>query len=221
MYHREVKEKAIKLRKEGYSYNYIIKQIPVRKSTLSDWLHDIPFKPNKHTIETIGNARIASGKYKHQLRVDSLFKAKIQAEKDISSLSNRDIMMLGLGLYIGEGGKTGGVTRMINSDPKIITFIIKWWRTCFEIEEEQLMVRLHIYPDTDEKMAIEYWSKNTRLPIKQFYKSTVDRRTNKRKFNHGKLPFGTAHVTVIRMGNKKHGVYLHRRIMAWIDRVMC
>ncbi|MDD3728951.1 MAG: hypothetical protein PHH50_01355 [Candidatus Pacebacteria bacterium] len=35
------KEKAIKLRKKGLSYNDILKEIPVAKSTLSLWLRDV------------------------------------------------------------------------------------------------------------------------------------------------------------------------------------
>lgn len=105
MYHQEIKQKVIELRQKGYSYNYIIRQIPVTKSTLSERLHDIPFVPNKHTLETIGKARLATGKYKHQTKIDSLEKARLQAEKDINNMSERDTMMLGLGIYIGKEEK--------------------------------------------------------------------------------------------------------------------
>lgn len=220
MYHQEIRQKAIDLRRRGYSYGYITKQIPVRKSTLSDWLHNIPFTPNKYTKKTIGNARIASGKYKHQIRVDSLEKAKLQAKKDMAKLSNRDIIMLGLGIYIGEGGKTEGITRIINSDPKIIKFAIKWLKTSFGVEMNNIKVRLFLYPDSDETKSIEFWSKNTRIPKYQFYKPTIDKRTNKKSSNHGKLPYGTAHISVIGSNEKKFGVNLHRLIMAWINKVL-
>lgn len=36
-----IKEKAINLRKRGFSYSEILEQIPVAKSTLSSWLHSI------------------------------------------------------------------------------------------------------------------------------------------------------------------------------------
>ena len=74
MYFPEIKQKAIQLRKEGYSHNYILKHVSVAKSTLSDWLHDIPFTPNQYTLDTIGKAHIASGVYKHQIKVKSLEK---------------------------------------------------------------------------------------------------------------------------------------------------
>ena len=221
MYFPEIKQKAINLRKEGYSYNYIIKHVPVTKSTLSEWLHDIPFVPNRHKLETIGNAHIASGIYKHQAKVKNLEKADIQARSDIENLSDRDILMLGLGIYIGEGGKTAGITRIINSDPKIIKFTLKWLLVSLGVEMKQIKIRLFIYPDNNEKECIEYWSKQTGIPPDQFFKSIIDVRNNKKEKNHGKLPFGTAHVSVKSFGNKDHGVYLHRLIMAWINRVLC
>ena len=220
MYYPEIKQKAMDLRKEGYSYNYIIKHVPVARSTISDWLHDIPFTPNQYTVKTIGNARIASGNYKHQVKVRSLEKAEIQAKKDISNLSDRDLKMLGLGIYIGEGSKTINITRVSNSDPKIIKLMIKWLKISFGVSEKQIRIRLHLYPDSREYECIKYWSEEVEIPENQFYKPTIDHRNNKKSDKHGKLPFGTAHASVTSFGNKKHGVYLHRLIMAWINRVL-
>jgi len=215
-----IREKAIKLRKGGYSYSYIVKIVPVAKSTLSEWLIDIPFIPNQHTLKTIKKAQLASGAYKHQIRVKSLKKADLQAKRDIVNLSKRDMTMLGLGLYIGEGGKTGNITRIINSDPRVIKLAVRWFKIAFGIEMKQIGIRLFIYPDNNEQKCIEYWSNSVGIPKKQFFKSMVDLRTNKKLSNKGKLPFGTAHVSVRGLGNKNHGVYLHRLIMAWIKRVL-
>ena len=215
-----IREKVFKLRKEGYSYSWISEKVRISKSTLSEWLQDIPFAPNKDTIEKINKARIASGVHKYKNKIESFKKAGYQAKKDIGVLSKRDVMMLGIGLYIGEGGKTDGLTRIINSDPKVIKFAVKWLRISFGINVENIKVRLFIYPDNIEKDCIEYWSKSTGIPINQFFKSTVDNRNNKKMSNKGKLPFGTAHLSVKSLGNKDLGVYLHRLIMAWINRVL-
>jgi hypothetical protein len=220
MHHQKIKQKVINLRKQGYSYNYISKHTSITKSTISDWLHNVPFSPNNYTIKTIGNARIAAGVYKHQIKVSSLKKADAQAKKDIDLISKRDIMMLGLGIYIGEGGKTAGITRIINSDPKIIKFSIKWLKISFGVGIKNIRVRLFLYPDSDEKKSIKFWSNNTKIPENQFYKPTIDKRTNKKSSNNGKLPFGTAHMSVIGSEEKKFGVYLHRLIMAWINQIL-
>lgn len=220
MYYQETKQEALRLRREGYSYTYIKNVLKIPKSTLSDWLHNIKFTPNKVTLETIGKARIESGKYKNKLKKENILKAVLQAEKDIGNMTNRDIMMLGLGIYIGEGGKTAGLTRLINSDPKIITFMIKWFKTSFNVKVKNLTLRLHLYPDNDVDKCIKYWSQKTKIPTTQFTKTIIDTRTDKKNKNRNKLPFGTAHLSIKSFNNKDLGVYLHRRIMAWINKVL-
>lgn len=220
MYVYKVKQKAIDLRKQGYSYSYISGVTFVPKTTLSDWLTNIPFKPNRHTINTIGKALAASGAKKHLIKVESLNKAKLQAEKDIKNISKRDLLMLGLGIYIGEGTKSNNITRIINSDPKIIKLAVRWFKEIFGVGARHIRVTLHLYPDNDERECINFWSKSTGIPANQFQQTSVDRRENKKISKRGKLKFGTAHVSVRSLGNKKFGVYLHRLILAWIDRVL-
>lgn len=218
MHTQQIKQKAVELRKAGYSYTYIMKYVPVSKSTLSTWLYSIPFVPNKHTQETIGNARIASGVYKNKIKHTSLDSAQKDASKDIEKLSDRDICMLGLGLYIGEGSKTDGITRITNSDPRVINMVLRWFRIHFGIKNDNVKVQLHIYPDTSVGKVIRYWAKMLSIDERHFSKPVIDTRTNKKTINVGKLPYGTAHVTIKSLGNKRLGVYLHRYIMALIDR---
>lgn len=221
MHLQETKQKAIELRRKGYSYNYIARFVPVSKSTLSDWLGRIPFVPNQHTIETIGKARAASGAKKHLIKVASLEKAKLQAQKDIGELSKRDLFMLGLAIYIGEGGKSNDITRIVNADPRIIRLSIRWFVEICGVKLEQIKIRLYLYPDNNEQECINYWSKFTKIPVNQFHTSIIDRRENKKENKNGKLPFGTAHMSIVSLGNKNFGVNLHRLILAWIERVLC
>ncbi len=220
MYNTEIKKKVIELRKLGYSYSYIKTKFALSKSTLSKWLSDIEFKPNEYTLDKIKEARLASTLHKIKIKFENIEKAKKQSEKDINYLTKRDIMMIGIGIYIGEGSKTINLTRIINSDPKVIKFTIKWFKTCFGIKNKNFAIRLHIYPDNKEEDCINFWSKETKIPRDQFYKCTIDKRTDKKIRNINKLPYGTAHMTIKSLGNKEFGVYLHRRIMAWINKVL-
>jgi len=221
MYVYEIKQKALELRKDGYSYNYISKITGVTKSTLSEWLSNVNYTPNKHTLDTIGKARAASGLKKHLLKVESLNRARAQAKKDIGDLSKRDLFMLGLGVYIGEGTKSFDGTRISNSNPKIIKFSIKWLKEICGLELVNLRIRIHLYPDNDEKICVNFWSKETGIPVNQFHKSIIDRRINKRISKMGKLPFGTAHLSIKGFRDKRFGVNLHRLILAWIEKVLC
>ena len=48
-----IKEKAINYRKLGYSYNMISQELNLAKSTISDWLKEIPYTPSKKVINRI------------------------------------------------------------------------------------------------------------------------------------------------------------------------
>lgn len=214
-----MKAQARALREKGYSYSFIQKEIPVAKSTLSYWLSDIPYTPNQETILHIGKARAASGAAKNKLKLSSFKRAKEEAKKNIGRLSKRDIFMLGLGLYAGEGTKTHDIVRLINANPKIIKFTILWFKEVCGLKNVNFMVRIHLYPDNDINEALTYWSQAIGLPLTQFQQTQVDTRVGKKVSKRGKLSFGTAHLSIKSMGNKDFGVFLARKINAWIEEV--
>lgn len=215
-----LKEKAITLRKSGYSYTDIRQKTGVSKSTLSDWLGDVPYTPNILVLKRMEKARIASAVVKNRQKQESIALAKYIAGRDIGTINKRDIFMLGLGIYIGEGTKTHGIIRVINSNPFIIKFIIKWFKNICGLEKKNFVIRLHLYPDNNQKESIKFWSKITGVPKHQFHKIQVDRRINKKLAKRGKLPYGTAHLGIRSFGEKRFGVFLSRKINAWIDKVL-
>src|SRR3989344_6965838 len=169
------KSKAIDLRKKGHSYNYISQTLGISNSTLSDWLGSIPYTPNAETILRIGKARAASGHAKSKIKQESIFLAKKEAQRELGEVSERDLFMLGLGLYIGEGSKAWGITRFANSDPTVINLMIRWFTGALGLPKHNLRIRLHLYPDCNETESLQYWSKITTIPRGQFHKSSFDR----------------------------------------------
>ncbi len=120
-----IKNKAIELRKKGYSYGLILKEIKISKSTLSSWLKEIPYEPNEEVWARIKTGPLKSGRMKHNKRVRDIADIKNEAKEELGKLSKRDLWMIGLGLYMGEGAKTHEIVRIINSDPKMIKLAIK------------------------------------------------------------------------------------------------
>lgn len=218
--YRSLKRQALTLRAQGFSYAIISQKIGIPKATLSGWLSNVPYSPNKAVRNRIAlsTKNLVEGRRKD--KKDSLFRAATQAEKDIGVFSARDIFMLGIGIYIGEGSKTASVVRVVNSDPRIITFSIKWLKLVCGLKMENFRIRLHLYPDCDKVAAESYWSKETGLERRYFQSAQIDSRKNKRKDRKGKLPYGTAHVSVVSRGKKEFGVYLFRRIHFWMEKVL-
>jgi hypothetical protein len=209
--------RAQELRKAGYSYSYISKETGIGKGTLSYWLAAIPYTPNPETIESIGKARAKSGQHKSFQKQRVLQEATELAKKDIGKLSKRDIFMLGLGIYIGEGTKTNDQVRVVNSDPQVIRASIGWFKKVCGMDNSNFVARIHAYPDTDDKKALEYWSRELQLPAQCFFKPQIDKRTSKSRIKKGKLPFGTLHLTIRSNGKKEFGVFLARKITSWMS----
>ncbi len=214
-----IKEKAIQLRKVGYSYSYISRETGLSKSTLSYHLHGIPYTPNSETVKVLGNARIKSGMTKAKSKEESFIKAKKQAKSDIGKMTRRDLFMLGLGVYIGEGSKTHDIIRVVNTDYHVINLFIEWL-CVLGFARTNFVIRIHLYPDSNIKQSELFWSIKTGLPPKQFQKACIDRRVNKDRRRNAKHPHGTAHVTVRSNGEKSLGVAFSRQIGAWMEEVL-
>lgn len=213
------REKATQLRRAGFSYNLIAEEVGVSKSTLSVWLADIPYTPNEEVKRRIGTSLAAASLAKHKQKTASLEEARKLAQEDIGSYTDRDLFMFGLALYVGEGEKNGNVG-IVNANPYIITTAKQWLQKFYGIPDSSFTLAVHLYPDNDKDLSLQYWSQHTKVPLKQFGKTQTDRRRNKRSGKRGKLPYGTAHLRVRAAGNKAHGVLLSRRIQAAADIIL-
>ncbi|MBU6323644.1 hypothetical protein KGQ55_03085 [Patescibacteria group bacterium] len=218
MAHRRARDAAIELRRTGYAYSHISRVTGISKSTLSDWLSDVPYTPNSETVDRIGKAVAAANARKTLLKQETTRLIHNAAAGEVGRVSERDLFMFGLGLYLGEGSKTGDVTRVVNADPEVIRLAIVWFKS-LGVETAQFLLTLHLYPDSDAKECLQFWSKTTTIPVRQFGKVQVDTRKNKRAFKRGKLPYGTAHLSVRGLGRKKYASAFARRIKGWTNAV--
>ncbi len=218
MHNLSIREKALALRKIGFSYKYISSKTGLAKSTLSGWLAEIPYSPNKETVTAFGKARAAASARRAELRQKSIQEIRKTAIKEVGGINQRDLFMFGLGLYMGEGCKTNGQIRVMNSDPRIIRATIAWFRM-LGVEKRQIKLRLHLYPDSDVKQSLQFWSRTISIPLSQFQKHQIDSRIDKKAKMRRKLPFGTAQLTIQGGGRKEYGVLFFRRIQLWNEAV--
>ncbi len=213
------KKLALKLREDGYSYSYIQAKTKLSKSTLSYLLRAVPYKPNLFTEKTIGKARTQSSMSKAKAKLESVEAARDKASNDIGILTKRDLFMLGIGLYIGEGSKTQGTIRVVNGDVRVINLFIKWL-TSFDYPKSNLSIRIHLYLDSNVTEAESYWAEKTGLQPSQFQRAYIDKRVHKDRKRSGTHLYGTAHVTVRSFSDKRFGVEFSRLIGAWMEEVL-
>lgn len=189
---REKKSEAIRMRREGASYSQIKEKIKVSKSSLSLWLHDMPL-PEKRLRELRDWSAVRIEKFQNTMRdkrETRWAKVRERAAKDIRTLNKRELLIAGLFLYWGEGGKTMlASTSLSNTDPAMLRFFIHWLQT-LGVSKYRLRIHIHLYADMDIKTELHYWSKALDLPLTSFTKpyikiSNRSELSYKQKFTHG------------------------------------
>lgn len=213
------KQEVVSLRKQGYSYSLISQKTGIPKATLSDWLAGIPYTPNSKVVERIGKARALAGVSHAHKKRQSFEMAHKAALVELGTITQRDLLLFGLGLYLGEGSKTAGVVRLVNSDPDVVAGAVAWFRS-LGVASSQFTPRLHLYPDSNVRICTQFWSEVLRLPVRQFQRPYIDVRTNKKQKKSGKLPYGTLHLGVRSGGNKDYGVFFFRKIKAMNAKIL-
>ncbi len=213
---RDQKNKAIILRKTGQPIGDIARTLNVAKSSVSIWVRDVPLtllqrqklSRNGYSLDAIEKRRIkriTTTRERHAL-------IRNAAGKDIKTLSPRELWLIGIALYWGEGGKTKtGMARISNSDPLVITFMMRFFREICKVPESKFRGHVHTFSHLNIRQAEEYWSHISKIPRKQFFK-TYAKPSIASKHKKDSLPNGTFQIYVC-------DTTLFLTIMGWIDGV--
>lgn len=173
------KQKAIALRKKGYSYSQIKEKLGINKSTLSGWLYDMPLSEKRiRELRDFSPKRIE--RYRNTMRVKREVKNQMAYQKIakmIGNISDREFLISGLFLYWAEGSKTKKFSiGLTNTNPAMLVLFIKWLQF-FNVPKSKLKIHLHLYSDMNIKKQINFWSKTLNIPISQFRKPYIKKTT--------------------------------------------
>ena len=191
------KAQATILRDNGYSYVMIENELGIARGTLHGWFKDRPFTPNQETLTRISRGHSTLANRRKSERLTNIENLRRLGANEIGEISKRDLMMIGIGLWIGEGSKTTEQLRLANSDPRVISFWLRWLRETQHLQDDQITLRMHLYSDSDEEASMVFWQKITGLSSRQFLKTQFDSRTNKSYSKQGKLPYVQLKIKVI------------------------
>lgn len=212
------KEKAIKLRKQGFSYSEILKEILVSKSTLSLWLRSVGLA--KQQTQKITEKRIAGALRGARARKDQRIRItkeiKDGAKKEIENIDEKNLWLMGIALYWAEGGKekengTKSGINFSNSDPQMILIFVKWLQNIFSINHNDLVYELYIHETANIKNAQIYWAKILCIPIEKIRTYLKKSKIKTIRKNIGDNYYGLIRVRVNKSFN------LNRKIAGWIE----
>ncbi|MEX2369281.1 MAG: helix-turn-helix domain-containing protein [Candidatus Paceibacterota bacterium] len=188
----KLKEKVIKLRKQGKSYSQIREEVDVAKSTLSRWLQNYPLSKQRiKELQADNPRRIEKFRETMRKKREAEFAEFLSIAKErIGVISDREKFIAGFFLYWGEGAKTQRYSISVsNTDPAILIAFIEWL-DMLNVPKHKKKATIHIYKDMDPRKEVSYWSKTLGLPISQFRKpyekkSNRSDHTYKSRYSHG------------------------------------
>lgn len=158
----------------------------IPKSTLSTWCRGVKLPEN-------AQLRIRQKNIGHlnKARTKSVAAGKIRRSKYINEIVQKNRHYQGLiknpyhaklclsVLYLGEGAKSikQGSVAFGNSNGDVIQLFIQLLRYCYKLDENKFRCTVQCRADQDTYKLTKYWQKITRVPLTQFYKPKIDKRT--------------------------------------------
>lgn len=213
------KEKAIKLRKEGKTYSEILAEIPVAKSTLSEWLKSVQLARSQKQRLTKKRraASLRGAESRRKTRLAEVREFKERGLVDIKKISNRELWLIGIALYWAEGSKqresdlSQGVM-FGNSDVEMIKVFIHWLHL-MKVPESEYYFELYVHESRKSEIEVfkKWWASQLGFSAKKMdrvYLKKGNIKTNRK--NIADLYHGLLRVKV------SSSTTLNRKINGWV-----
>jgi hypothetical protein len=172
------KNKAILLRKKGYSYLEIQSKIPnTSKGTLSSWLRHIELtKVQTQNLMEKATKAGQSGRLKGTLANKEKSVQRISAIQDCAieefhSKSSNPLFLIGIALYWAEGSQKFRRFQFTNSNPQMVKFMINWLVDICGIDRKDIQFRLYIHEVYEKEHHEQFWSEFLHFPPTSFLKT--------------------------------------------------
>ncbi|MCF0088330.1 MULTISPECIES: hypothetical protein [Streptomyces] len=210
----DLRARARELRLQGWTYDRIEAELGCSRSSVSLWVRDLPRPQRRASSE---QARLAAQKrWEHELAVRETERSQVKetARQQTGSVTDRELFLIGVGLYWAEGAKDKTYARreyvlFVNSDPGMIGLFLAWLRL-LGVEEERLRFRVMIHESADVEGAERYWADLVGTDPSRFDKTTLKRHNPKTvRKNVGENYRGCLVISVVKSAD------LYRRIEGW------
>lgn len=161
----ELRQRARDLRRAGRTYDEIVHELGVSKSSVSLWTRDLPKPPTRragsYSFKRVSAARHAQWDSVLAERERERAELKATAAAAVGTLSDRDLLLIGTALYWAEGAKDKPYDRreqlkFVNSDPDVVRVHLRWL-TAMGVASDRWTFALSIHESADLDRATAYW----------------------------------------------------------------
>lgn len=192
----DLRERAERLRRDGWSVPDIAIEVGVARSTAFQWTRHIPLdtdseraRARRVRTKRVSDARWAKYREERDQRQAEVHRS---AERAVGKPGDRDLLLLGAAIYWSEGSKSKPWRRsdkvvLVNSDPALIAVFLGFLATV-GIDRTAIKYRVSIHESADPDAAVRWWVETLRLPLDRFQPTTIKRhapRTNRRNTGDG------------------------------------
>ncbi|MFJ1750098.1 hypothetical protein ACIOJD_28220 [Streptomyces sp. NPDC088116] len=210
----DLREQARELRLKGLTYDQIQVELGCSKSSISLWVRDLP-KPDRRDSKE--QAKLAARKrWDHELAIrdGARQETKAAAAREIGFMSERELFLLGVGLYWSEGAKAKPHNpqervSFINSDPHMVGLFLAWL-DLLGVARSRLRHQVHIHENANVPSAEQFWAGIVGVDVGALGKTVLKRhnpKTNRKNVGDGY--HGCLNVRVLQSAD------LYRRIEGW------
>lgn len=209
----DLRAEARELRLQGLTYDQIQLELGCSKGSISLWVRDLP-KPPKRTREEASAIARRGWERTLERREEERQETKRLAAEEVGALSDRELFLIGVGLYWAEGAKSKPHRRQeritfINSDRHMIEIFLGWL-DLLEVPRDSLRFHVHIHETADVPTSERFWAEVVGVDVTRFGKTTIKRhnpKTNRKNMGEGYN--GCLSVRVLRSAD------LYRRVEGW------
>lgn len=179
----DLRERAVRLRADGWPVQRIAAELGVAKSTAYQWVRHLPLGGDPEQAER----RRAHAKLMTDARWDNHRRdrdgrqaaAHADAVAAVGRLSDRDVLLLGAAIYWCEGTKSKPWRRedrltFINSDVGLLAIFIRFLEV-HGIDRTVPSYRVTIHETADAEAAGRWWAEQLGLPSDRFRRPTLKR----------------------------------------------
>ncbi|RCG17845.1 hypothetical protein DTL70_26655 [Streptomyces diacarni] len=215
----DLRARARELRRQGWTYDRIELELGVSRSSVSLWVRDLPRPPRRTSEEASAIAR-RGWERTLQLREEERQRTKAAAAAEIGTLTDRELFLIGVGLYWAEGSKSKVYRRteqvtFCNSDPAMIRLYLAWL-DLLGVAGEHRCFHVMIHESADVAAAERFWADLAGRCTDDFFKPVLKRHNPKTvRKNVGDDYRG---CLVVRLRQSAH---LYRRIEGWWYGIVC
>ncbi|MFF9524379.1 hypothetical protein ACF1DV_20720 [Streptomyces achromogenes] len=207
----DLRDRARELRLQGWTYDRIQAELGCSKSSISLWVRDLPKPEPRYTPEeqrALMNEGLA---HLRAARDREREETKQRAAAAVGRLSDRELFLVGVGLYWAEGAKDKPYSRrelvlFVNSDPGMI-YVFLAWLDLVGVERDHRRFRVMIHESADVAAAERYWADLVGVDPGSFSRTTLKRHNPKTvRKNVGEAYRGCLVISVLQSAD------LYRRI---------